>query len=54
MLRRLRAFPRDLSGASSIEYALLAFAIFLVIIAGATTMGTKTAAYFNYLGSSLR
>ncbi len=40
MKRLLTRFMRDESGASSIEYALIAALIALAIIGGATALGT--------------
>ena len=46
-------FAADESGATAIEYALLASLIAVAIITGATTLGTKISATFNTVASKL-
>ena len=41
LLRRLRAFIRDRRGATAIEYALIAAAIFLAIVPPMTVVATN-------------
>jgi pilus assembly protein Flp/PilA len=52
-LDRAMAFLRDDVGAASIEYALLAGLIALVIVAGVTTFGAKVAASFTSSAAAL-
>jgi pilus assembly protein Flp/PilA len=42
-----KRFQQDVSGATAIEYALIASIISLSIIAGATTIGTRLADIFT-------
>ena len=46
-------FLKDESGATAIEYGLIAALIAVVIIAGATTVGTQLGAKFNTIGSNI-
>ncbi|MDV2968469.1 Flp family type IVb pilin [Nitratireductor aquimarinus] len=46
-------FLKDESGATAIEYGLLAALIALGIIAGATTIGTEISSTFTTIGGSL-
>lgn len=46
-------FLKDESGATAIEYGLLAALIALGIIAGATTIGTQIGATFTTIGKDL-
>lgn len=46
-------FLKDESGATAIEYGLLAALIALGIIAGATTIGTQIDATFTKIGADL-
>ncbi len=46
-------FLKDESGATAIEYGLLAALIALGIIAGATTIGTQIGATFTKIGTDL-
>ena len=45
-MRKLRAFLRDTCGATSIEYAMIAAVISIVIVAGASTIGSRLNAKF--------
>jgi pilus assembly protein Flp/PilA len=47
-------FIRDESGATAIEYGLIAALIAVVIITGVTAVGTKLATTFNSLSDSLK
>jgi pilus assembly protein Flp/PilA len=47
-------FIRDESGATAIEYGLIAALIAVVIITGVTAVGTKLSATFNSLSTTLR
>ena len=49
----LKSFARDESGATAIEYALIAGLIFLVIIPGVTAVGTKLTNTFTEVSSNL-
>ncbi len=46
-------FLKDESGATAIEYGLIAALIAVVIIAGATYLGTQLSAKFNSIGSNI-
>jgi pilus assembly protein Flp/PilA len=46
-------FAKDESGATAIEYGLIAALIAVVIITAVTTVGTKLTATFTTLGSKL-
>ena len=47
MMQRLVAFGRDESGATAIEYGLLAALMAIALISGITALGTSNAANFN-------
>jgi pilus assembly protein Flp/PilA len=49
----LKNFVDDDSGATAIEYALIAGLIFLVIIVGVTAVGTSLTHTFNEVSSNL-
>lgn len=49
----LRHFLRDQSGATAIEYCLIAGSIALVIVAGVKGIGTKLLAYFTTISTGL-
>jgi pilus assembly protein Flp/PilA len=53
-MRILKSFLRDESGATAIEYALIASLIALVIVASVTTIGTKLIVPFTEVGSNLK
>jgi pilus assembly protein Flp/PilA len=46
-------FIKDESGAAAIEYALIAGLIALVIVGGATALGTSISAKFTSIGTSV-
>jgi pilus assembly protein Flp/PilA len=48
------SFVRDESGATAIEYGLLASLIAVAIIAAVTQVGTKTATTFNKVAGQLQ
>lgn len=48
-----RTFLRDESGATAIEYGLIAALIAVAIIAGATSVGTSLSTTFNTVSTSL-
>jgi pilus assembly protein Flp/PilA len=47
-------FVRDESGATAIEYGLIAALIAVVIITGVTAVGTKLSTTFQNLSSNLK
>ena len=47
-------FVRDESGATAIEYGLIAALIAVVIITGVTAVGTNLSGTFNSLSTSLK
>lgn len=51
---RGQRFVQDRRGATSIEYALIASLIFLVIVAGVTSAGDTLTAVFEKVGSEFR
>ena len=53
-MTRFRHFLRDESGASSIEYGLIAAGIALVVIAMVQGLGTKLASVFTTSKDALR
>ena len=53
MLDALKSFAGDQSGATAIEYGLLAALIGVGIVAGATTFGTEASGVYNYLGDTV-
>jgi pilus assembly protein Flp/PilA len=54
MLGRLRTFLKDDSGATSIEYALIAAGIALVIIPVVKGLGTKLNTTFSSISTQLK
>lgn len=53
VVKILRKFLNDESGATAIEYALIAAGIGLVIITGVNALGTKINGKFNTINSKL-
>jgi pilus assembly protein Flp/PilA len=53
MFSTLKSFVRDNSGATAVEYGLIASLIALVIIAGATAVGTKLKNTFTEVSGNL-
>jgi pilus assembly protein Flp/PilA len=49
-----RTFVRDDSGATAIEYALIASLIAMVIITGVTGIGVKLSSYFSEVSSAMK
>lgn len=49
----IRKFLRDDSGATAIEYALIATFVFMIIITGVRTLGTKLNAVFANVQNGL-
>lgn len=54
MLRKLRAFAADESGATAIEYGLIAAGIALAIIAVVNGLGTRLNTKFTSINTSLK
>lgn len=54
MLNMIRRFLRDDSAATSIEYALIAALIGIVIITGVKAVGTKLSTSFANLSANLK
>ena len=53
-MNKLRRFFNDVSGATAIEYAMIAAGISILIIAGAQSIGTRLSTqYFNKVATSL-
>lgn len=53
MTKLFSRFLKDESGATAIEYGLIAALISVALIAGATTLGTKIGDTFNNLGDRM-
>ena len=53
MTKILRHFIRDTSGATAIEYGLIAALIAVAIIAGATSVGGSLATTFGNIATSI-
>ena len=53
MTNLIKRFSKDESGATAIEYGLIAALIALAIIAGATTLGTQLGSKFNAIATKL-
>ena len=53
MLRFFRKLRKDESGATAIEYGLIAGLISVIIITAVTLVGTRLEAVFNYIGTTL-
>ena len=53
MSKLVTSFMKDESGATAIEYGLIAALIAVVIIGGATALGTKIGNTFNTIGTSV-
>ncbi|HLW92676.1 MAG TPA: Flp family type IVb pilin [Roseiarcus sp.] len=53
MTLNFRKFVRDESGATAIEYGLIASLIAVVIIATVSTLGNKLSTTFNEVASNL-
>jgi pilus assembly protein Flp/PilA len=54
MLRNLKAFLSDQSGATAIEYGLIAAGIAVAIIATVQALGTQLNTTFSSVSSSLK
>jgi pilus assembly protein Flp/PilA len=53
MVQNLRAFLKDESGVTAIEYGLIAAGIAVVIIAAVKTLGINVKATFTAIGTAL-
>ena len=53
MSKFVTRFMKDESGATAIEYGLIAALIAVVIIGGATALGTKVGNTFNQVGTAV-
>ena len=53
MVNILKRFSKDTSGATAIEYGLIAGLISVVILTAVTTVGTKLNAKFTSIGDAL-
>lgn len=49
----VKRFLKNDSGATAIEYGLIASLIAVVIVAGVTSVGTKLSSTFNKIASSI-
>jgi len=53
-IQMLKSFWNDESGATAIEYGLIAALIAVAIIGGARTLGTNIGATFNNVGNAVK
>ena len=53
MLKKFMKFLKDEDGVTSVEYAVMAALIALVVIAGAGYLGTQTNETFNTIGDQV-
>ncbi len=53
MFRRIKAFAADESGATAIEYGLIAALIAVVLVATLTAIGTSLNSLFTFVASKL-
>lgn len=53
MTKLLKKFANDESGATAIEYGLIAALIALAIVVGATSLGTQLNEQFDYIADTL-
>ncbi len=51
-MRQLRLFLKSRSGATAVEYALIAALISVIIIAGATALGQAIGGKFTYVANT--
>ncbi len=54
MVRTVKSFVRDDSGATAIEYALMASLIALVLVGALTALGTGLSSEFNEVSGALK
>lgn len=53
MIKILKNFLKNQSGATAMEYGLIGALIFIVIVASATLMGEKNSENWNYIAESV-
>ena len=53
MIKKFMKFFKDEDGVTAVEYAVMAALIALVVIAGATILGTNTNATFETVGAAI-
>jgi len=53
MSRFLAAFARDESGATAIEYALIASLVVIVLVTSITALGNKLSGVFNNISTAI-
>lgn len=53
MMNYLKSFIRDDSGATAVEYGLIAALIAVVVITGVKAVGTKVSAAFNSIQANM-
>ena len=53
MIKKLLKFIKDEDGVTAVEYAVMAALIALVVIAGATVLGTATNATFSQVANAI-
>jgi pilus assembly protein Flp/PilA len=53
MIKQMKAFLQDEEGATAIEYGLLAGLIGILIIGGATIIGTQLDRIFDFIATKL-
>jgi len=53
MMKEIRRLLNDESGATAIEYALIASLIAVAIVTAVQTVGTKVSTVFSQVGSAL-
>jgi pilus assembly protein Flp/PilA len=54
MTQLLKSFARDESGATAIEYGLIAALIAVVVIGAVTAVGTNLSAKFNNISNAVK
>jgi pilus assembly protein Flp/PilA len=54
MTKLFSRFLKDESGATAIEYGLIAALISVALVAGASTLGTRIGTTFNNLGNQMQ
>lgn len=54
MLNTMQRYIKDTSGATAIEYALIASLIAVFIITAVQTVGTKVSTVFGEIGNTLK
>lgn len=54
MIKSIKSFVSDKSGATAIEYALIAALIAVFLIASLSALGTKLGAEFNEISAALK